>query len=279
LALDLDLLKKHPYATGGIVIVGGIVVFYLISSGASSGGSASTGSSDYSSALAADTQLAQTQAATAVQTNAQQAQLQATELQAQVANTQTVAAQQTSDLNTYAALVASLYGTQQATAQDVLNTQATTTQQANQLLYAQNIQSLQDSVLTDQIDQAANENANNNATNLAATVDQLNSNNYNANLQYQLGQTSLGDATQLAVQQTGDTYALENQAQLWAASGSNPSANQVAVFLSTLPSASSTVPALEVSNAQQAAAASIASASEVNSIAKAGSSVLTGLFG
>lgn len=203
MAFNIALLKEHPYAVGGVVIVGGIVVFYLLSSSSGSTGTASSGNNNYAAALSADTQLQQVAAAAQIQTSAQQAQLQQTALQAQVANTQTAASLTASNTNTYASLIAALAGNSASVSENSTNVQGATTQQANQLLYAQNIQQMQDNVLTDQINQAGEENANNNATSLSALQDQLT---------YQGGVATqeLTDATQIASQQTANQFALAN---------------------------------------------------------------------
>ena len=168
MAFDLELIKKHPYTTGTIVIVGGVVVFYLLSSGSSSAAApAATGSSDQT---AYDAQLAQVQAAAAVQSNAQQVQLQQAQLEASVSNTQTQAQLEATQTSTAAQLAATLAQVQASTEQNRDTLSAQTIQQGNELTYASNIQSMQDSVLEDQINSGVVENANNNATALAGVV-------------------------------------------------------------------------------------------------------------
>jgi len=165
MAFNLELIKKHPYTTGTIVIVGGVVVFYLLS-GSSSAAPAAASSSDQS-ADAYDAQLAQVQAAADVQTNAQQVQLQQAQLEASVSNTQTQAQLEATQTSTAAQLAATLAQVQASTQQNQDTLAAQTIQQGNELTYASNIQSMQDSVLEDQINSGVVENANNNATALA----------------------------------------------------------------------------------------------------------------
>jgi hypothetical protein len=183
MALDLALLKEHPYATGGIVIVGGLVVFYLLSSssGPAAAPAASPGgmsSADYQAALAASTQNAQVQAAAQVQSNAQQVALQQQQLQADVANNQTAASLHMNDVNTSAQLAATLAqisaSVQENQVTAATNLEATkaqlaaqTADTANQYIYSENLQSMQDAVLESQINSSVLENANNNATALA----------------------------------------------------------------------------------------------------------------
>jgi hypothetical protein len=186
--LNFDLLKKHPYATGGVVIVGGIVVFYLMSSGSSSGSTAQQ------SPASIDAAMAQAQAAAAIQTNAQNAQLQQAQIAAGVQNNQTAAAVTTNQTSTLAALVAALSGNTTGLQVAQVNANAATLQQANQETSQQNIYSIQEAGLQDQINQAYLLNANNNATSLAGLVDTLNA-------QGAIAQQSLGIAGTLAQQQ------------------------------------------------------------------------------
>ena len=157
-AFDLELLKKkHTYATGGIVIVGGLGVFFVLSRGGSSApASASAGNSDaeYAATLQAQSQMAQLSAATPVTASQQtQAQLSVAQLQAGVANNQIDAQQETTDKANEYALASSLISANASVLENANNLAAATTQQTNELQYAQNIQSMQDSVLTDQINE------------------------------------------------------------------------------------------------------------------------------
>ena len=173
MALDLALIKEHPYATGAVVIVGGLVVFYLLSSssGGSSAGSTASGmsSADYQASLAAGSQAAQANAAFAAQQQAQQTQLQQAQLEAGVANNQTAAAVATNNTNTAAQLAATLAQVAASVQMNQTNMDAQTAQNANQYVYAENLQQMQDQVLESQINSGVIENANNNATALAAT--------------------------------------------------------------------------------------------------------------
>jgi hypothetical protein len=213
--LDLKLIKEHPYATGGIVIVGGLVVFYLLSSSESSSAAASSspGQTDQTAALSYDAQLAQAQAAAQVQTNAQQVQLQQTQLQAQVASQQIDASVATNNINTAATLAATLAQIQASTQQNQDTEEAQTVQQGNQLVYAQNIQQMQDSVLESQINAGVVENANNNATALAGTDATLDYQQEIAAMQAGIASQGLTIAGNIAEQQESDASTLaETQA-------------------------------------------------------------------
>jgi multidrug efflux pump subunit AcrA (membrane-fusion protein) len=216
MAIDLQLIKDHPYATGGVVIVGGLIVFYLLSSSQGSSGasaSTSTGQPDQSSALAYSAQLAQTQAAADVQNNAQQVQLQQTQLQAQIASQQIDASLQTNNVNTAATLAATLAQIQAQTQQNQDTLVAQTTQQGNQLVYAQNLQSMQDAVLESQINAGVVENANNNATALAGTVSTLDYQGMIAQLQAAIASQGLTIAGGLAQSQETDAATLAEAQQ------------------------------------------------------------------
>lgn len=101
---NLALLKEHPYATGGVVIVGALVVFYLLSSGNTA--ATTTGTTDNTTAL--DEQLAQVQAAAQVQTNAQTVQQQQNELTAQTTQYQTDASVKVAEDQTAASTATTL---------------------------------------------------------------------------------------------------------------------------------------------------------------------------
>ncbi len=216
--LDLKLIKDHPYATGGVVIVGGLIVFYLLSSSESSDAAAPSSYSaqpDQSAALAYSAQLAQASAAAQVQTNAQQVQLQQSQLEAQVASQQIDASLHTNDVNTAATLAATLAQIQAQTTQNQESLEAQTTQnrdtltaqtvqQGNQLVYAQNIQAMQDAVLESQINAGVVENANNNATALAGTDATLTYQQYIAGLQAGIASQGIAVAGSLASQEESD---------------------------------------------------------------------------
>jgi membrane-associated protease RseP (regulator of RpoE activity) len=271
MAIDLALLKKHPYATGGIVIVGGIVVYYLLSS-SSSGQSTS---SAYGQALSADTALGQAQAGVAVQTAAQQAQIQQAQIAAQVQNTQTSAAEDVSNTQTLAALAATLYGGAQSTEVAQINANAETLQQANSETSEQNIYALQEGGLQAQINEQYNENANNNATSLAGLVDQLNA-------QGDIASQTIAAATGLASQQQAD-YQSDVQQILPLAGQQKNSAldatDQTALFQTILSGGN---PAVAVSGNTATSTATVSgngqASSILNSISKLGSSIGAGLF-
>lgn len=189
MSLNIGILKKHPYATGGVVIVGGIVVFYLLSRG---GGT--TVASSGGNIAAADAALGQAQAAAAIQTNGQNAAIQQASIAAQSANYQTSAAEDVSNTQTLASLVAALNGNQTSIAVTRSNNDAATLQQQNAEVSQQNIEAIQEAGIINQTDQAFNINANNNQTSLAAFLAQLKE-------QGTIAQQTLGIAGNLAQQQ------------------------------------------------------------------------------
>jgi hypothetical protein len=144
------------------------------------------------------------QAAQEQQQTAANVQLQQDAYQAQVANNQTAASLQANNVNTAASLAATLAQLQASTAQNKDTLEAQTTQQANQLVYAQNIQQMQDSVLMSQINAGVLENANNNATALAGTEASLSYQTYLANLQAQVANHGIDASLSLAQQQEAD---------------------------------------------------------------------------
>ncbi len=108
MAFDIELVKKHPYAIGGLVL--GLIVLYLIvRRGGSSSGSSDSGSSGATAGYdsAASIQMAQISAQQSI-----------AETQAQVQNNGIIAAAQSHDLETAAQLQ---LGTLQVQA-DVLKT-------------------------------------------------------------------------------------------------------------------------------------------------------------
>lgn len=200
---DLELLKKHPYATGGIVIIGGIIVFYLLSSSQGSASQVQTvaaGGAD-PNLIAADEQLAQVQAGAQVQTNAQQVALAQAQLEAGVANNQTAASLSATQLQTAAQLATALSTNQTNLAGAQISANAATAEQANQLVYAENLQGMQDQVLESQINSGVLENANNNATELAGLENNNSTGVQIAQLQTGIASQALTDATQLQSQQ------------------------------------------------------------------------------
>jgi len=189
---NFGLLKEHPYATGGIVIVGGVIVFYLLSSRGTSGTGAS--SSDFQSQLAADAQLQQVQAQENIASTNANAQLQQAQLAANVSNTQTAASVATNNTLTAAQLAGTLAGIQGTVQTTAIQANAATAQQYNAAISTQNEVSMQDAVLQSQINSGVVENANNNATALAG----LESNNA---VTYGLGSQTIGAGLTLAQQQ------------------------------------------------------------------------------
>lgn len=275
MALNLALLKKHPYATGGVVIVGGLVVFYLLSRQGSSAATSGTGeNSDYAAELAANSAAQQAQAAVAVQTNAQQAQVTVAQLNAQSANLQTSAAEDVTDTQTVAQLLAQLDTNSKSLEVTQSNNDASTLQQQNQLQSEQNIYSLQEGALTDQYNQATIQQENNNATNLAGLVDQLN-----------FGALEVGDVTQLQAQK--ETDAAANAGQIddlvrQTITQGGPQAGATAVDLAAVGAGGSPVfdpSSTQIAQASASAYSSLSTASIIASATKAGTSVLSGLFG
>jgi hypothetical protein len=189
---NLSLLKSHPYATGGIVIVGGVIVYYFISRGSS--GTQTSAQVGDANVAAEDTSLQQTQAAAAVQTNAQNAAIQQAQIAASSQDYQTSAAEDVSNTQTLAALVAALSGNQTTLQVTQSNNDAATLQQANQETANQNIEAIQESGIEDQINQAYNISANTNATNLAGLQDTLSA-------QQNVDLATISSATSLASQQ------------------------------------------------------------------------------
>lgn len=73
MALNLTVVKKHPVATGAVIIVGGLVLFMLMRGGGGGSGYVSTGPTD--AQIAAGMQQAQMQFAAGQQASSQQFQL------------------------------------------------------------------------------------------------------------------------------------------------------------------------------------------------------------
>lgn len=272
MAFNLKLLEKHKYATGAVIIVGGIAVFYLLSRGGSAPAATSSGNGDI---LAADASLAQTQAAAAVQTNGQNAALQVAQINAQSTNLQTSAAEDVTNTQTLAALVAALSGNKTNIAVTQSNNDAAVAMNADTLTAQQNIFSIQEAGLEDQINQAAQENANNNATSLAGLVDTL-------NYQGQIATQVIGSATQLATQKESDTQ--QNTQALIPSFGKTYNSaldanNANAEILTVLSGGNPVVANTGVqSSVPVAQSGNAATASILNSITKLGASIGAGLF-
>jgi hypothetical protein len=309
MALDLTLIKQHPYATGGVVIVGGLVAFYLLSSAQGGGAQASSSggmsAADYQAYLQAQSSIAQANSAAQVQTNAQQVQLQQAQLEAQVANGQTAASIQNNNVSTAATLAATLAQIQAQTQQnsDSLTAQtvqnrdmltAQTAQQANQLTYAQNIQQMQDDVLSSQINAGVAENANNNATALASTISSNDLQSLIAKLsastattiagyQAQVASQGVDAATQVQLAALGQQYNLSKQTldMVQQAGLNHGTASLENALVATIGTALG-YPQVGVAGVQGATQASVASsastASIVNSIASGVSNVVGSLF-
>ena len=275
MAFDLEMLKKHPYATGGIVIVGGIVVFYLLSSSGGSGGATSS-SGDFSAAAGADAQIAQTNAAAQVANNQTQAQLEQAQLAAQVANYQTDASLQSTDIQTASALAATLAQVSASVNTNDSNNYTAVTEQANQEISNENIYGMQEAVLADQINSGVLINANNNATALAATQIQTNASTT-------LGLTSLEDATTLAQQQQA-TYASQLPYIEANAGDQKNSAldatDQTALFQTILSGGNPSVAAAGTgASASTAASGNAASAAKTGSVISGLTGLINGLLG
>lgn len=274
-----QLIKTHPYATGGVVIVGGLVVFYLLSSSQSSPAPAAAGSStDPSSILGYNAQIAQIQAAQATQQMQSNVDLQGQQLQANVANYQTSASLESSNVNTAATLAATLAQLQSSNQQNEDTLAAQTTQQANQLMYAQNIQQMQDSVLESQINAGVVENANNNATALAGTDATLQYQTDLAGLQAQVGLAGVQASQTVQLAQLNDNYNLSTQTlNMVQQAGLNHGTESLEASLVGLAGTALGYPSVGVAGVQAgasaAAASSAATASIINSITGGASKV------
>jgi hypothetical protein len=279
---DLELIKKHPYATGTVVIVGGVIVFYMLSSGSSSTAAASP-SSDQSSAEAYDAQLAQVQAAADVQSNAQQVQLQQAQLEASVSNTQTQAQLEATQTSTAAQLAATLAQVQASTQQNQDTLAAQTIQQGNELTYASNIQSMQDSVLEDQINSGVVENANNNATGLAGVISTNDLEGTVAGYQAAVASQGVTAAQAVQQQQLSQQYNLSTQTlnmvqQAGLNHGTESLENDLVGVTGLALGTSAPATAAVTGNSSAAAASSAATASIINSITGGITKVATGLL-
>jgi len=260
---NLEGIKKHPYAVGSVVIIGGVLFFYILSGSSSSSATSASGSGgDYLSTYA---QLAQVQSAASVQSGAQQVALQQSQQESALQEYQTNASLQATQTQTAAQLAATL-----------AQIQGQTTQSTNQYQYAVDLQSMQDQVLEDQINAGVTEDANNNATNLGATV---------ATLQYQSGvaSQSISAATQLALAQQNDFETNVDQIIPLAGQQKNSAldaTNQTSLFESILSNGNPGVATAGVSaSASTAASGNSASAANVASISSGVSKIISGLLG
>lgn len=273
MALDFELLKKHPYATGGVVIVGGLVVFYLLSRNSASSVS---GVNSSGSVLAADSALGQAQAAAAIQTNAQNAAIQQAQINAQSTNLQTSAAESVTNNQTIAGLIAALSGNKTSIAVTQSNNDAATLQQMNAEVSQQNIYALQEQGLQDQINQAAQENANNNATSLAGLVDQLNA-------QGQIATKVIDSSTALATQSQKNYSDIATYIASQAGKPYNTAndANRATTLFSQILAGGNPSPVIanQYVQGQQNIATTGAIASSVSSLSNAASSIARGFFG
>lgn len=294
MAFDLALLKEHPYATGGVVIVGGLIVFYLLSSSSSSSApstqAASPGgmsSADYQAALAASTQNAQVAAAANVQNNAQQVALQSQQLQADVANNQTAASLHINDTQTAAQLAATLAQIAASTQQNQVNVEAQTADTANQYVYAENLQAMQDQVLMSQINSGVIENANNNATALAGTQSDNDLAAYISKLQASVASQGVDAATALQMEQIKQQYGIESSVENYvqttglANTPNKDNLNATTAILQQILAGGNPSVAIanQASTASQAASSAAATSSIIASITGGVSNVLTGLLG
>ena len=299
--LNLSLIKEHPYATGAVVIVGGLVVLYLLSSSQSSqapaqasSDSSGMSSSDYQAMLAAQSQNAQVAAAAQVQNNAQQVALQQQQLEAQVANGQTAAAIHTNDVNTSAQLAATLAQIQADAQSHLADVTAATTDTANQYMYAQNLQQMQDQVLESQINSGVLENANNNATALAglmssndlqALISKLEASTATtiASIQGDVASKGVDAATTVQLQQLQDQYSLSDKTlNMVQQAGLNHGTESLETSLVGVVGAALGQPGVATAavtgNSAAAVASSQSTANIVNSISSGLSSVVNGLF-
>lgn len=146
---NLALIKKHPYATGGVVIVGALIFFYLLSDSGNSGSSTNSSNGiDYSALASANAQIASISAGVQQQQIAANAQNQQAALAADVTNNQTAAS-----------LSATKYQTDAATAVALASIAATTTQNEDNILGQVKQASIQGDVAKAQLDTEYAENA------------------------------------------------------------------------------------------------------------------------
>ena len=119
--MNFELIKKHPYITGTVVIVGGFVLFLLLKGNNTAQAPAATGGGT-------SPQDAALQASYSLQSQGLQVQAQGQQLQADVANNQTAAQLQAIELQTAAAVQTSLATTQAQTQLGIAQVQASTDQ-------------------------------------------------------------------------------------------------------------------------------------------------------
>ncbi len=227
----------------------------------------SGGSGAFASTLQADTQMAQLQAATQQQQIQSQSQLAAAQLAAQVQAQQVNASVQTNNVNTAATLAATLAGISSQTAQA-----------ANTAVSNQNIYGMQEAVLADQINSGVVEQANNNATALAASQIQTNA-------QQAIASQTIAGATALAQQQQSNFQ--QNVSSIIPLAGQQKNSaldatNQTALFQTILANGNPGV----ASSGNAATATSAVSGNNQGNIAaitsgasSAFNGVMTGLFG
>lgn len=273
---DLAFVKEHPYEIGGVVIAGGLVLFYLLSRGSGTiSAPASTGSSDYAATLNADSQLAQVAAAAQVQTNQQQAQLQAAQIQAETQAQSIQASVTTNNVNTAAQLAGVLGQISGQVQMNEANNYAAITEQANNSVSQENIYGMQEAVLEDQINAGVVENANNNATSLAGGE-------YQIGAQTTIASQGLTEAEKLASQQQTQ-YANEVNMIVPLAGQQKNSAldaqDQTSLFQTILSGGNPSV-AVSGNNATSTSVVSgnNAGASKVGTISSGISNLLSGLF-
>lgn len=272
MAFNLEMLKKHKIGVGIVVVAGGIAVLYVLSSRGSTASAAPSGDSDI---LAAESAQGQAQAAVAVQTNAQNAAIQQAQINASVQNQQTSAGEDVADTQTLASLVAALDSNKTNIAVTQSNNDTAVALNADTLTAQQNIFSIQEAGLEDQINQASQENANNNATSLAALVDQLNA-------QGQIATQVIGDSYNLSTQQ--QQYTEENTQALIPTFGKqyNSGLDASAAAAETLTVLSGGNPGVAgagvVGTSSVANTGTISNASIINSISKLGASIGAGLL-
>lgn len=289
MAFDLSLLKEHPYATGSVVIVGGLVVLYLVSSSQSSApaqtavSTSGPSSADYQAALAANSQLAQVQAAAQVQEQQNQVTLQSQQLQAQVANNQTAASIATNNTNTAAQLAATLAQISASVQENQTNVEAQTADTANQYVFTQNLQAMQDEVLESQINSGVLEQANNNATALAGLESTNELQATVAGLQASVANTGVLAATQVQQQQLSQQYQLSQQTlnmvqQAGLNHGTESLENDLIGTVGLALGTSAPATAAVTGNSQAAIASSQSTASIINSITGGLTKVASGLL-
>lgn len=284
--MDFSIIKRHPYATGGAVIVGGFVLYLLLSS--SQGGA--TTSTVASGPTAADLQLAGIQAGVQSQQIQASAATSVAQLQADAANKQTDAQLQASlaQLTAQQNLATIQSQTDQAniSAQkdvSLANISAGTAQNKDMLDYIEALTSSQNDVIKTQITSQSQQQI---------AEDNISLQGYQSQLQYQQAIAAYQTATNMAgISASADVASQQIQSQhdlsqqalgIASATGLNHATTSISSSVLQTIAAALNQPAIGVANASaegtSAMAGAIGTASMWNGIATLGSTVLKGVF-